>query len=129
LRFYSTTIVQKRKSILRFWVSLDNIRVLISDVEYLIIYGNIYYWLEFDFFLTLFPGPKKGQMKKKPVPLSRPNSSAGQKTPCEEMAMELKRKHDAVTDREIELRLHVRSKSCDPKQAKQVSIATQCGLH
>lgn len=63
---------------------------------------------------------KKGQMKKKPVPLSRPNS-AGQKTPCEEMAMELKRKHDAVTDREIELRLHVRSKSCDPKQAKQVS--------
>lgn len=61
---------------------------------------------------------KKGQMKKKPIPLSRPNS-AGQKTPCEEMAMELKRKHDAVTDREIELRLHVRSKSCDPKQAKQ----------
>lgn len=60
-------------------------------------------------------------MKKKPVPLSRPNS-AGQKTPSEEMAMELKRKHDAVTDREIELRLHVRSKSCDPKQAKQVII-------
>lgn len=62
---------------------------------------------------------QKGQMKKKPVSLSRPNS-AGQKTPCEEMAMELKRKHDAVTDREIELKLHVRSKSCDPKQAKQV---------
>jgi len=61
-------------------------------------------------------------MKKKPVPLSRPNS-AGQKPPCEEMAMELKRKHDAVTDREIELRLHVRSKSCDPKQAKQVSAS------
>jgi len=39
------------------------------------------------------------------------------------MAMELKRKHDAVTDREIELRLHVRSKSCDPKQAKQVSAS------
>lgn len=64
---------------------------------------------------------KKGQMKKKPVPLSRPNS-AGQKTPSEEMAMELKRKHDAVTDREIELRLHVRSKSCDPKQAKQYEM-------
>ncbi|KAL5239516.1 hypothetical protein ACI65C_006926 [Semiaphis heraclei] len=64
---------------------------------------------------------KKGQMKKKPVPLSRPNS-AGQKPPCEEMAMELKRKHDAVTDREIELRLHVRSKSCDPKQAKQYEM-------
>lgn len=59
-------------------------------------------------------------MKKKPVSLSRPNS-AGQKTPCEEMAMELKRKQDAVMDREIELKLHVRSKSCDPKQAKQVS--------
>lgn len=59
-------------------------------------------------------------MKKKPVSLSRPNS-ASQKMPREEMAMELKRKHDAVTDREIELRLHARSKSCDPKQAKQVS--------
>lgn len=64
--------------------------------------------------------PQKGQMKKKPVSLSRPNSSS-QKMPCDEMAMELKRKHDAVTDREIELRLHARSKSCDPKQAKQVS--------
>lgn len=59
-------------------------------------------------------------MKKKPIPLSRPNS-AGQKTPCEEMAMELKRKQDAIMDREIELKHHVRSKSCDPKQAKQVN--------
>lgn len=58
-------------------------------------------------------------MKKKPLSLSRPNS-AGQKTPCEEMAMELKRKQDAVTDREIELRLHAQSKSCDLKP-KQVS--------
>jgi hypothetical protein len=59
-------------------------------------------------------------MKKKPIPLSRPNS-VGQKTPCEEMAMELKRKQDAIMDREIELKHHVRSKSCDPKQAKQVN--------
>lgn len=61
-------------------------------------------------------------MKKKPISLSRPNSAGQQQTePCEEMAMELKRKQDAVRDREIELRLHARSKSCDPKQAKQVS--------
>lgn len=59
-------------------------------------------------------------MKKKPISLSRPNS-AGQKTPCEEMAMELMRKQDAITDREMELKLHVQSKSCNPKQAKQVS--------
>lgn len=79
--------------------------------------------IRFFFHFSSLSCPKKGQMKKKPVPLSRPNS-AGQKTPSEEMAMELKRKHDAVTDREIELRLHVRSKSCDPKQAKQVSTFT-----
>lgn len=59
-------------------------------------------------------------MKKKPVSLSTPNS-AGRKTPCEEMAMELKRKQDAVADREVELKLHARSKLCDPKLAKQVS--------
>lgn len=64
-------------------------------------------------------------MKKKPISLSRPNS-AEQKTPCEEMAMELKRKQDAVTDREMELKLHVQSKSCDSKQAKQVSILFGC---
>lgn len=64
-------------------------------------------------------------MKKKPISLSRPNS-AGQKTPCEEMAMELKRKQDAITDREMELKLHVQSKSCDPKQSKQVSILFGC---
>lgn len=66
-------------------------------------------------------------MKKKLVSLSRPNS-ASQKTPCEEMAMELKRKHDAITDREIELTLYAQSKSCDPKQAKQVKTIYQCAL-
>lgn len=61
-------------------------------------------------------------MKKKPISLSRLNSTKQQQSqPCEEMAIELKRKHDTVRNREIELRLHVRSKSCDPKQAKQVS--------
>ncbi|VVC37039.1 Hypothetical protein CINCED_3A025372 [Cinara cedri] len=66
---------------------------------------------------------KKGQMKKKPISLSRPNSAGQQQTqPSEEMAMELKRKQDAVMNREIELRLHAQSKSCDPKQAKQYEM-------
>ncbi|XP_050443328.1 trichoplein keratin filament-binding protein isoform X2 [Adelges cooleyi] len=57
---------------------------------------------------------KKEQMKKKPVRLSRP-TSASHGIPNEEMAKELLRKQDAVTNREKELKLYARSKSCDPK--------------